>query len=332
MHSTPAANAKNTSVSGLIRNKMAQTLSQFLIVVAFLTVAGAESKCPVGWSYFGGSCYYLGSAGANFSTAKSACTDVDSELVSISSPEENTFVKSLLKDNEAAGAWFGLVFTQDGLNFEWDNVDRSIPISFTDWADSNIEININLPDDQDRYKKIQCASFSKQHDWAWESKPCDESADMKYVCKRCASEQVCTSRTCFRLLCEKTVHFVAKRHCKDVGGSLATIRSEGESKAIKNLLDQVSFSHDEWGQGGSDVWLAGSDEDSEGIWYWDINGQQETISADGFTDWRTGEPNDAGSGENCMAMSAGDWKWNDIRCRSLKFILCEIPDLNAITG
>ncbi|GFO23839.1 mannose-binding protein c [Plakobranchus ocellatus] len=121
--------------------------------------------------------------------------------------------------------------------------------------------------------------------------------------------------------------------CNQLGGSLATIRSQDESDAVKNFLDQVSFSHNDWGQPGSDVWLAGSDEDTEGNWYWETNGQQEPIPDDGFVDWRTGEPNDAGyAGEHCMALSSGDWKWNDIRCMSRKFVLCEIPDSNAITG
>ncbi|GFO23814.1 mannose-binding protein c [Plakobranchus ocellatus] len=227
--------------------------------------------------------------------------------------------------DEAAGVWFGLLLKQTGLRFEWENINWRIPISYTDWGDSNLNVDMNLPDDTERSKKIQCASLSKQYDWAWESKPCGESTDMKYVCKRCAPEQVCTSRTCFRLLCERSLHFSADGVCNDLGGSLATIRSQEESNAVKNFLEQVSFSHDGWGKGGADVWLAGSDEYSEGNWYWDTNRQKETISADDFTDWNTNEPNNAGNGENCMTMSVGDWKWNDINCRSIKFVLCEIP-------
>ncbi|GFO23815.1 snaclec bothrojaracin subunit beta [Plakobranchus ocellatus] len=78
---------------------MAQSLAQFLLVVAFLTVAAAAPSCPVGWSVFGGSCYYIGAAGSNFTTAAKGCRSIGSELASIYSPEENTFVKSLLKDD-----------------------------------------------------------------------------------------------------------------------------------------------------------------------------------------------------------------------------------------
>ncbi|GFN92159.1 histone-lysine N-methyltransferase SETMAR [Plakobranchus ocellatus] len=49
---------------------MAQSLCPFLMVVAFLTVAAGKPKCPDGWSYFEGSCYHVGAAGSDFSTAK----------------------------------------------------------------------------------------------------------------------------------------------------------------------------------------------------------------------------------------------------------------------
>ncbi|GFN97551.1 low affinity immunoglobulin epsilon fc receptor [Plakobranchus ocellatus] len=77
---------------------MAQSLYQFLMVVAFLTVAAADSKCAAGWSYFEGSCYHVGAAGASFMKAKFACRDLESRLVTLTSPGENTFIKSILKD------------------------------------------------------------------------------------------------------------------------------------------------------------------------------------------------------------------------------------------
>ncbi|GFN92171.1 hypothetical protein PoB_001867700 [Plakobranchus ocellatus] len=78
----------------------------------------------------------------DFFALNSACRDVDSELVIISSPQENTFIKSMLKDDDATGVWFGLVLTQKDLTFEWGNVDGAIPMSLTDWGNSNIEIKI----------------------------------------------------------------------------------------------------------------------------------------------------------------------------------------------
>ncbi|GFO04413.1 macrophage mannose receptor 1-like [Plakobranchus ocellatus] len=312
---------------------MARSLCQFLMVVAFLTVTAADpNKCAVGWSFFEGSCYYVGAAGSNFTTAKKSCRDLDSKMVTISSPEENTFIKSILKDDDATGAWFGLVLTQKDLSFDWNNLDKRLPISFTDWGNKKVEVEMDIPENRKLSRDVQCASFSKQYDWAWESKPCDDSAGMKYVCKRCATEEICTSRTCFKLLCGKDRHLDAEYECNMVGGSLATIRSEEESKTIKDFLDKVSFTHGNWGQPGSEVWLAGTDANSEGDWYWETNEEQETISND-FTDWAPNEPNNAAKwGENCMAMSVGDWKWNDIECWVRKFSLCEIPDVNAITG
>ncbi|GFO12594.1 hypothetical protein PoB_003909900 [Plakobranchus ocellatus] len=40
----------------------------------------------------------------------------------------------------------------------------------------------------------------------------------------------------------------------------------------------------------SDVWLAGTDQNSDRAWYWATNGQNISI---GYTDWRAEEPNNA---------------------------------------
>ncbi|GFO23826.1 C-type lectin 9 [Plakobranchus ocellatus] len=84
-----------------------------------------------------------------------------------------------------------------------------------------------------------------------------------------------------------------ERECENLGGSLATIRSEEESKVVKDFLNQVSIPDSKWGTGYG-VWLAGSDTGSEGNWYWDTYGQKPKIS-NIFSDWRENEPNNAGS-------------------------------------
>ncbi|GFO19128.1 C-type lectin domain family 4 member m [Plakobranchus ocellatus] len=84
----------------------------------------------------------------------------------------------------------------------------------------------------------------------------------------------------------------------------------------RNLNWRISLSFLNWAQnepvttdgvlqdnnvyGGPDVWLAGSDNGTESIWYWDTYGQKQNIS-NGFTDWRIGQPNNAGrSGAGSM--------------------------------
>ncbi|GFO40617.1 mannose-binding protein c [Plakobranchus ocellatus] len=258
------------------------------------------------------------------------------QLAVVSSREENDFIKGLLQKDIATGAWFGYTyyvgFHRDA---QWENLDYERQ-DFKDWP-NNVEPRPPVPRGFP-LKNIRCAAFSKQDDWAWGSFDCGDRKGMKYVCERCTFEQICTSRACFRLSCKKEEILVAKKYCKALGGSLATIRSEEESNTIKDFFRQVSRAKQGWGQVDSDVWLAGSDEVSEGNWYWDINGQREGIS-DGFTDWGNGEPNNIakwGRDENCIAMKqSDDWKWNDVPCWYDYFVMCEIPneqDVNPVTG
>ncbi|GFO19129.1 C-type lectin [Plakobranchus ocellatus] len=97
-----------------------------------------------------------------------------------------------------------------------------------------------------------------------------------------------------------TNFFTLQDECERLGGSLASIRSADESNAIKGVLNQASFLKHDNLFGGPDVWLAGSDNGTEGIWYWDTYGQKQNISS-GFTDWKIGEPNNAG-------------KWGAVSC------------------
>ncbi|GFO23855.1 type ii antifreeze protein i [Plakobranchus ocellatus] len=147
---------------------------------------------------------------------------------------------------------------------------------------------ISSAEENNEIKKLlqgedRCAALSKQHDWAWESKPCDVSTGMKYICEKGNSRKIIP-----------TFHLNLRQYeCEVLGGTLASIRSGEESNAIKGVLNQASFLQDNNWHGGPDVWLAGSDNGTEGIWYWDTYGKKQNIS-DGFTDWRIGEPNNSG--------------------------------------
>ncbi|GFO45618.1 macrophage mannose receptor 1-like [Plakobranchus ocellatus] len=303
----------------------------FLLTAAFVVVAAAQGQCPDGWNFHEGACYYIGGAGYSFSDARTYCEDRDSQLVLISSADENTFIKSLLQDDAAAGAWFGLTLKSSFRGAEWKGLSPRSTVSFEDWANDEQASPIVDTSGSRRFGDIRCAALSKQYDWAWEAKDCGVSDGMKFVCKSCPLQQVCTSRTCFRLLCGEEIHEKADEICENLGGTLASIRSQEESDEVKAFMNQASLPKRTPG-----VWLAGSDEGTEDVWYWYTSDQGEEISTDVFRDWADNEPNNAGVGgrdENCMAMSSTDgWRWNDAMCFSPSAALCEISDENAITG
>ncbi|GFO45623.1 macrophage mannose receptor 1 [Plakobranchus ocellatus] len=292
-----------------------------------MPISAAQSQCPDGWSFFEGSCYYIGAEGYDFLEARRYCDSVDGELALISSSKENAFIMSLLQNDNATGAWIGLGLYRRSGKLEWRGLHWSYTVSFSNWTVTDQKTQAAIAASQ-RSRNIRCAALGNQHDWAWEARDCDVGDGMKFVCKSCALQQICTDRTCFRLLCVAESYSTTKRICENLGGSLASVRTEEESDAIKDFLNQASMPRDRsWAHYRPTVYLAGSYDRTEGDWYWYTTGQRENISS-GFTDWSDSEPNNCGIGctkENCMAMSANqDWKWTDVRCHTRRAALCEI--------
>ena len=84
----------------------------------------------------------------------------------------------------------------------------------------------------------------------------------------------------------------AKADCEAQGGHLVTISSKEENDFVSNLA------------GSDPIWIGLTDEIHEGSWQW-INGESLT-----YTNWGSGEPNDAGTGEDYAVMGINSL-WND---------------------
>jgi hypothetical protein len=82
----------------------------------------------------------------------------------------------------------------------------------------------------------------------------------------------------------------ARSNCSNMGGHLVTITTSGEQSFIFNL----------WPSG----WIGLTDEVTEGTWKW-VTG--ETYS---YTNWNSGEPNNAGNEDYVQFVSGG--RWNDL--------------------
>ena len=92
----------------------------------------------------------------------------------------------------------------------------------------------------------------------------------------------------------------ARTNCSNMGGHLVTITSSGEQNFLFNL----------WPSG----WIGLTDEVNEGTWRW-VTG--ETYS---YTNWNSGEPNNAGNEDYVQFVSNG--KWNDLpNAVSLPYVL-----------
>ncbi|XP_074089089.1 mannose-binding protein C [Macrotis lagotis] len=93
--------------------------------------------------------------------------------------------------------------------------------------------------------------------------------------------------------------------CEQLSGTIATPKNGEENTAIQKLAKDTP------------AFLGITDKVKEGQFTY-LTG--ERIS---YTNWRRNEPNDHGSGEDCVLMNT-DGTWNDISCTSSWLVVCEI--------
>ena len=86
----------------------------------------------------------------------------------------------------------------------------------------------------------------------------------------------------------------ARTYCEGVGAHLATLTSQGENNFVFQNV----------GQQGVNIWLGGSDANSEGNWQW-ITGEPWS-----YTNWGPNQPDDYSSGQDYLCFwekYAGQW-------------------------
>ncbi|XP_062576212.1 macrophage mannose receptor 1-like [Saccostrea cucullata] len=96
----------------------------------------------------------------------------------------------------------------------------------------------------------------------------------------------------------------AKDSCIWMGAHLLAIENETEQTWSKSK----SF--------GNKWWIGGTDEESEGTFYW-----EHSNSTLNYTNWNRNDPN-GGSSENCIVMVSGG-VWNDENCDDYLYYICE---------
>jgi hypothetical protein len=113
---------------------------------------------------FGESCYRVSTALANWFTAEADCNAWGGHLVSISTPEEDVFVGSLL----SSSIWLGAN-------------DASSP--FGVWSDGSAIVYDNwAPGQPDVVPSLDCIEKRQVDGEPWFDQPCDSSE--MYVCER----------------------------------------------------------------------------------------------------------------------------------------------------
>ncbi|XP_068676472.1 secretory phospholipase A2 receptor-like [Montipora foliosa] len=127
-----------------------------------------SGKCPEFWHEFQEHCYKVHKSIKSWDDAEGICGKDDAEIVTITSSEENEFVKRCIVDSELASqAWIGLKEA-----FYWKGGSEP---SYTDWASGHPKVQAD-----------SCVWMNAAQDGegSWYDVPCEGAENVGVVCKK----------------------------------------------------------------------------------------------------------------------------------------------------
>ncbi len=240
--------------------------------------------------------YHIVTGKYTWSEAKEMCEALGGHLATIVSPDEQRFLDRLNKSNK--NYWFGLYKGKNG-NDEWGWVTEEA-LSITCWAQGEPNNYFTR-----EYQFENAGVFGDGWNDCHEKNISDISGficEWDYVLdyndslKEKEKQLIETNKVKtykkhkYLIVEEKCTWTEAKEKCEAMGGHLATITSAAEQQFIEQLLP-----------GRVELWI-GMHRDNNDAFYW-VTGEEID-----YNNWRQGEPNNYGAGENSVAMCP---EWND---------------------
>ena len=132
-----------------------------------------EHGCADGWKAFESSCYIFIPNKVEWSAAQKECSDMNSDLVSIHSEEENNFVMTLQGDPPSVrNTWLG--GQRDGKHFYWPDGE----FDYKAWDENEPNELHGMEHCIEMYSKPQNPSKHKK----WNDIRCNEQNS--FVCKK----------------------------------------------------------------------------------------------------------------------------------------------------
>ena len=114
---------------------------------------------------------------------------------------------------------------------------------------------------------------------------------------------------------EKVTRRVAQSTCRSEGMTLAVPLTSRSNSIIRTIIPS---------SGVYKIHIGVNDKGSEGSWVSDYGGRLT------WTNWRSGEPNDADGGEDCGFMYQSDGRWNDDQCSRKEPFVCQFKPRNGM--
>ncbi|XP_076054837.1 uncharacterized protein LOC143033374 [Oratosquilla oratoria] len=255
------------------------------------TAISRELVCPSGWKLFGDACFLMSSEDdvGNRASAKNFCEKIGSQLASIRSEEENTFIT---ENFEFEDAWIGLHDQDQEGTFQWDD---AATFNYSNWG-SNEPNNFGLFGED-------CVEIAE--DGTWNDEGCAERG-RRFLCRRTAEwspREECpddwtsnpSTGSCYFLSSYSTNYADAVEKCPMIGSGAELLlpRDEAENEFLSGITNET-------------LWIGLSDRKTEGHFV-DEKGNNAT-----YVNWNSGEPNDL-LGQDC-AQRNSQGMWSDASC------------------
>ncbi|XP_069956023.1 macrophage mannose receptor 1 isoform X2 [Cherax quadricarinatus] len=270
--------------------------------------------CEDGWLAHAGWCYwysYDASSLANFKEARWDCQVRGSDLVSIHTDEENSFVDAIINQHHLTDVWLGV--TDDGHQDQMMWLDGS-PLTFTLWKALN--------DYDVKYHPLCGFHYKFSTEGEWGVGTCD--AKNYYVCKKpytvtplnppdsgCNYGDAAYLGSCYTFPSFSHTWSDANNICRTKNATLVVINGRGESDFLSTYLSEL----------GASVWigLSGTRNFDGSFTYAWVNNDPVTV-----TYWAADQPNPTlGS---CVTAS-GDRSlagvWSATTCTETFQYICE---------
>nr|XP_039258540.1 perlucin-like protein [Styela clava] len=107
----------------------------------------------------------------------------------------------------------------------------------------------------------------------------------------------------------------AKAACESLRGYLAKVDNERMTYVINatfELDDSINT-----------YFIGGNDRTTEGYWKWQDGTDVNMREGVGYQNWRHGQPNNYGAGEDCLMVGINTYHWVDSRCGDKLFYICQ---------
>ncbi|KAG1949139.1 ladderlectin-like [Pimephales promelas] len=121
---------------------------------------------------------------------------------------------------------------------------------------------------------------------------------------------------CYKYFSDASNWITAERNCQSLGANLASVSNKLENKFLLRLLPSPS----------TRTWIGAHDAVQDGHWLWSDG------SVFSFTNWCSGEPNNAGVPEDCLEINfTADRCWNDVPCSISLSYICVLDMCDCVT-